>query len=123
MELELANLLLAAYLTGVIWIVQVVHYPLFAAVGREAWPAYEAAHRRRITLVVALPMLAQVPVALLLLPGALAWGNLACVAVAFGSTVLWLGPMHGPLEAHWDPAGHRRLVRGNWLRTAAWTAQ
>src|SRR5919199_6412005 len=106
MGLALANLLLAAYLTGVIWLVQLVHYPLFAAVGREAWPAYEAEHRRRITVVVAAPMLAQVPLAVLLLGGALAWANLACVAVAFGSTLGWLGPMHGPLEARWDPVLH-----------------
>jgi hypothetical protein len=123
MGLALANLLLAAYLAGVIWVVQVVHYPLFAAVGRGAWSAYEESHRQRITVVVALPMLLQLPLAVLLLPGALAWANLLCVAVAFGTTMAWLGPMHGPLQARWDPALHRRLVRGNWVRTAAWTAQ
>ena len=119
----LANLVLAAYLTGVIWLVQVVHYPLFAAVGARAWPAYEAAHRRRITWVVAVPMLAQLPVAAVLLPGALAIANACLVALAFLSTVAWLGPLHGRLQAGWDGALHRRLVRGNWLRTMAWTAQ
>jgi hypothetical protein len=123
MGLAIANLVLAAYLAGVIWIVQLVQYPLFAAVGREAWPAYEAGHRRRITFVVAAPMLAQLPLAVALLPGALAVANLACVAVAFGSTIGWLGPMHGRLQARWDPRAHRRLVLGNWVRTAAWTAQ
>jgi hypothetical protein len=123
MGLALANLVLAAYLAGLIWIVQVVHYPLFAEVGASAWPVYEAGHRRRITLVVAAPMLAQLPLAALLLPGALAAANLALVLVAFGATVAWLGPMHGRLQARWDARAHRRLVLGNWVRTAAWSAQ
>jgi hypothetical protein len=128
--LALANLLLAAYMTGLIWFVGVVHYPLFARVGRDAWAAYERAHRFRTTLVVGPPMLAQLPVGALLCldppPGAgtaLPVASLACTLVALGSTALVFGPAHARLEARWSPRDHRLLVRGNWLRVAAWTLQ
>lgn len=39
-------------MTGVMLVVAVVHYPLFALVGSAGWVSYEAAHLRRITFVV-----------------------------------------------------------------------
>jgi hypothetical protein len=44
---------------GIIWFVQVVHYPLMALVGRDGYPAYQAAHSRRTTFVVMPPMLVE----------------------------------------------------------------
>jgi hypothetical protein len=36
-------------MTGVIWIVQTVHYPLFALLGRDGFGEYAREHQRRIT--------------------------------------------------------------------------
>jgi len=124
--LELANFALAAYMTGVIWIVQVVHYPLFAAVGAAQWPAYEAAHRRRITAVVGPPMLAAPVVAAALLaarPGVLAGVNLALTAGLLLATALVFGRLHQELETTWSAEAHRRLLRLNGVRAVAWTGQ
>ena len=41
------HLAATAAMTGLIWFVQVVHYPLFAAVGADQFVAYEVAHQRR----------------------------------------------------------------------------
>ena len=126
MGLALANLVLAAYMTGVGWVVQLVHYPLFAAVGVGQWPAYEAAHRRRITVVVGPPMLAAPVVATALLarrPDALAGVNLALAAGLLLATATVFGSLHAGLEQSWSAAAHGRLLRLNALRTAAWTAQ
>lgn len=126
MALELANLILAAYMTGVMWIVQVVHYPLFAAVGDAQWPAYEAAHRRRITVVVGPAMLAQPLVAAAVLaarPDPLAGANLVLTATLLLSTVVVFGPLHDRLQAGLDAREHRRLLRNNVLRAAGWSAQ
>ncbi len=51
--LPLAHLLATALLPGLIWFVQVVHYPLFAAVGQEGFHAYERQHQRLKAFVVA----------------------------------------------------------------------
>ena len=53
------HLAATAVMTGLIWFVQVVHYPLFAAVGAEQFVAYEVAHQRRTSFVVGLPMLVE----------------------------------------------------------------
>lgn len=45
------------FMVGVIWFVQVVHYPLMAHVGRAEAVAYEKSHTRRTGWVVGPPML------------------------------------------------------------------
>jgi hypothetical protein len=110
------NLALAGYMTGVVWLVQRVHYPLLAHV---AAPRF-GGHARRITPVVGPPMLAQAAVAAPLAgEGALGAANAALVAVVLLSTVLVFGPMHSTLTAE----GVGRLVARNRLRTALWSAQ
>lgn len=121
-----ANLIVAAFLCGLIWTIQLVHYPLFAAVGRDAWPAYEDEHRRRITPLVLPVMAANVVLAVLLVAqehSAARVLNLALAGSLFVATGAVFGRMHVRLTEAWDDALHRRLVRLNWLRTAGWTAQ
>ena len=117
-------------MAGVIWFVQVVHYPLFAAVGAEGFAAYEAAHRRLTTRVVAPLMLVELAAAIGLLvrppaavPAWAAWVGLALLAVVWGSTFAVQVPLHERLSRGFDAAVHRRLVRGNWVRTMAWTVR
>lgn len=117
-------------LTGLIWLVQVVQYPLFAEVGAEAFPRYHAAHTRTITFVVLPLMGAELVTGLALAlrpPPSVAppwlWLGLALVGVVWMSTAGVQVPRHAALADGFDPAVHRALVRGNWLRTAAWTAR
>ena len=124
--LAVANLTIAAALAGLIWTIQLVHYPLFSSVGDEAWAAYEARHQRAITPLVLPLMLANVGVAVALIArdaSALAVLNLALAGGVFAATGAVFAPMHGRLAGAWDPELHRRLVALNALRTAAWTAQ
>jgi hypothetical protein len=125
--LEIANLVVAAALVGLIWTVQVVVYPAFALVGTDEWARYGAAHRRRITWVVAPLMLANVGLAAALLlddgPDALRVLNAALAGGVFAATGLIFAPMHGRLEETASPGAFARLVHGNWARTLAWTAQ
>jgi hypothetical protein len=119
--LEAVNLALAAYMTGVIWVVQVVHYPLFARVGADGWAAYHAEHSRRITPVVAPAMLAHAGVAVALVagrPGALAVVNLVLAA----GLLLVTGAVFARLHATLRPETLGRLLRLNALRAGAWTA-
>ena len=126
MGLPLANAAVACALTGLIWTIQVVHYPLFARVGEAEWRAYEREHQRRITLVVAPLMLANVALASALVldaATALRIVNLALAAGVFAATALVYSPLHGRLGDAYDRAAIERLVALNWWRTAAWTAQ
>lgn len=115
-------------MTGLVWFVQIVHYPLFPWVGGKSFADYEAEHTRRTTLVVGPVMLAELASALALLafqpPGVPAWALwlgmlllLVCWLVTFFVSV----PCHGNLARGFDPQAARKLVRTNWFRTAAWT--
>ena len=55
------------FMVGLIWFVQIVHYPLYANVGREQFPEYEALHNRMTTWVVGPAMLVELVTAVLLL--------------------------------------------------------
>jgi hypothetical protein len=117
-------------MAGLIWFVQVVHYPLMARVGVAEAPAFAAEHQRRTGWVVGPLMLVEAATAALLViappdgvPRAAAVAGLALVAVIWASTALLQVPRHREMLLGFDPAGHRRLVRGNWVRTAAWTAR
>ena len=115
-------------LTGLIWCIQVVHYPLFAAVGRDEFVRYEADHARLITLVVGPLMLVELGAAVWLaaarpagVPAWTAWTGLALVAAIWLSTAAIQVPCHAKLAAGFDADVHARLVSSNWIRTAAWT--
>lgn len=115
---------------GLIWFVQVVHYPLFLQVGVENFPAYEAAHANRTTYVVAPLMLLELATAgLLLLPGLRpgmisawqAWAGAALVGVIWLSTALLQVPLHDRLHAGYSADVIGKLVATNWIRTIAWS--
>lgn len=128
--LILLQLLSTAYLTGLIWFVQVVHYPLFAAVGSERFCDYEKRHVRATTAVVGPPMLIEVASAILLaftqIDRQIRMLNLIGVGLL---GLIWLStwmlqvPCHRLLECNHSDAVIRRLVRTNWLRTIAWTTR
>lgn len=128
--LLIANALVTGALVGLIWTIQVVHYPLFARVGAEGFAAYEAEHARRITFVVGPLMLAELVVAAAIpfvVQGAgdrtIAWIGLALVVAVWLVTAFASVPCHRRLAAGFDELAHRRLVATNWLRTIAWTAR
>ena len=117
-------------MTGLIWFVQVVHYPLFGRVGREGYGAYQEAHMRRTTWVVGPLMLLEAATALWMLlerpagvSAAAAWGGLALLAVIWAATALLAVPRHEALRRTFDAGTHSALVASNWVRTAAWTGR
>lgn len=124
------NAIATAFLAGVIWFVQVVHYPLFAAVPDDAAVAYAAEHQRRTGWVVSGPMVVEAATAVLLVADppagvgrALPVAGLLLVALLWAATWLLSVPCHRRLAAGPDPGAVRRLVATNWARTAGWTAR
>lgn len=118
------------FMTGVIWFVQLVHYPLMSRVGLEEFARYEAIHTRRTGWIVGPPMLIEAATALLVvlrpradIPAGQAWLGLALLSAIWLSTAFLQVPQHRRLEQGFDAAAHARLVRSNWIRTTAWTGR
>ena len=131
--LLLANLSSSLVMTGLIWFVQIVHYPLFASVGADGFSRYEAKHAQLTSFVVGPPMLIEAATSIALvfagrddtgrheLPLWAVVAGLVLVGVIWLSTAIILIPCHARLEAGFHGKTHRRLVNGNWIRTVAWT--
>jgi hypothetical protein len=115
------------FLVGLIWTIQIVHYPLFARVG-DGFATYERDHSQRITLVLALPWSLEAITAMWLVvftpSGVPVWlpvAGVVLLAATVVSTIVMQRPLHRRLGGGFDAAAHRRLVASNWLRVAAWS--
>jgi len=136
MVLLLFHFAMTCFMAGVIWIVQVVHYPLFANVGVGGYTDYQRLHMRKITWVVLPAMLLELLTAgLLFLPSFVGleeisnFGNAHILLVInvvllvfiWLSTALLQVPLHTKLTDQFSKSVHTRLVKTNWIRTILWT--
>ena len=128
MAILLLHLVSTLFMTGLIWFVQVVHYPIARLVGTESFGAYQRAHMQRTSWVVGPPMLLEAGSTLWLLftppVHAAPWLPVlgaALLGVVWLSTLLQQIPAHDALLAGYDAHHHRRLVGTNWVRTIGWT--
>ncbi len=129
--LLLANLVLSSFLTGLIWFVQVVHYPIFAKVPGSHFIAFQTTHMHTTGQVVAVPMLVELLLSVLLafvkLPGnwqVLNYSALACVVLIWIVTFFVSVPIHNQLvTVGFSQAFIQKLVATNCIRTAAWTVR
>ena len=126
--LFLLDIAATLYLWGVIWTIQLVHYPLFARVGAAQWADYHNAHTRLMTFVVLPAMVTELGTSGLLalnrpawLSPSLLWAGFACAVLTWGVTFFVSVPLHDALSRSFDPAAISRIVATNWLRTAFWT--
>lgn len=121
----LANLAVTSALIGLIWVVEVAVYPLYAKIGPESFASYHAGWSAAITLVVGPLMLAEVLAAAVLFAERPRLAMVAAIpiVVAWAVTALWSVPMHGKLSAGFTEAAWASLLMSNHVRTAAWTAR
>lgn len=118
-------------MVGLIWMVQVVHYPMFDRVGAEEFVRYEADHCRLITPVVGLPMLVEMFTAIAILfflwdrEDFRVWLTLS-LGLLIGiwlTTAFFSVPCHNKLAQGFNYESYRWLVATNWIRTALWTSR
>lgn len=124
-----ANLAGTGLMVGFIWTIQLLTYPMMKAVPADGFVAYELMHRNRVTALLAVlaptEIIAAAGVAAFVddVPGWLSIGAGALLFAIWLSTLLFYAPLHMRLSTGFDPVAHRRLVRTNWIRTAAWTVR
>lgn len=128
LSLLIMNAVVTWFMTGLIWFVQIVHYPLFDSVGSLEFQSYAVRHRHLTTMVVALPMITEITTALLLVilwkrsDAMLLW---VCFALVMA---IWICTAFGSVACHeklctsgFSATTHRWLLTSNWLRTILWT--
>lgn len=140
-----------AIMAGLIWFVQIVHYPLLARVGAAQREAYAVEHQRRTTFIVAPVMLVEAATAIAIAIAAqglvggsaalgqkhtaglvqiAAWLGVALLLIIWASTFFVQVPLHARLASAEEPGDAEevqrivhQLTRSNWVRTLAWSAR
>lgn len=123
-----AHLASTLYMVGVIWIVQILVYPLMERVGAENYSAYHNLHTTRIAPIVAPAMIIELLTAIYFVFASFEnvdrryfWINLALVLIIWISTFLLQVPLHEKLAAGFAAEVQQKLVLTNWIRTIAWS--
>lgn len=126
--LLLIHVAMTWFMTGVIWFVQLVHYPLLRFVGRENYERYHRMHMRRTTWVVMPAMLLELLTAILLLTIRPPFISMPLALIGLGLLILiWAAtfflqvPQHNRLEEGFNKRSYQLLVSTNWLRTLLWS--
>ena len=116
------------FLTGVIWIIQLVQYPFFSHFNGENFTKYHAGYTFWITPVVAPAMIVELigSIAILFYPpreidARLLYCGLFLTILIWLSTFFIQVPLHEKLAAGFDADAFNTLVKTNWIRTFAWT--
>lgn len=114
------------FMTGLIWLIQLVHYPSFRFVNPKRFSEFHEFHSRRITWIVLPIMALELTTAICLVyksPTMLWTLNLAGVVLIWLATAFLSVPSHARLGREGTANEMARLVRTNWIRTLIWSAR
>lgn len=124
--LEALHRFCVIYMTGIIWFVQLVQYPMLHLSNGKDHAAGHREYTRRMGLAVGPVMLAELALQLAWIvrtPDARSIAGGLLLFIIWASTIFLQVPCHRDLEEGYDPETHQELVRTNWIRTLAWTAR
>lgn len=109
-------------MTGVILVIQLIHYPGFAQIDKILFTNFHARHSKALGLIAGPMMCAELITALWLArsgaPGFVL--NAAAVLILWFLTFFISVPAHNHLAFGFDEKIWRRLLTTNWPRTILW---
>jgi len=121
----LIHIFATLFMCGLVWFVQVVHYPLFKEVPLKDFPAYQK--KNFVTGYVTVPVMFMELFSGLYLLFAeyshLFLANMILLAVIWGSTFLFQVPTHLALVETPSLKLFDKLINTNWIRTISWTVR
>ena len=120
------HLVLASIMVGVIWVIQLVHYPSFRFTDREKYVSFQIFHMRNISFIVVPVMILEFLSGLLLVlyhsnQESLLRISFILLLIIWLVTALFFAQIHQKLSKGYDETLVRKLVSFNWIRTLLWT--
>ena len=126
----LLNLVLAFIAVGLIWTIQLVHYPAMRFIPKERFVEYHNFHSMRISFLAIPLMVTELGTSLILFYQnynnaiqTIFLINLVIVALIWLSTFLIQVPLHNALSKEKQSEKLSKLICTNWIRTILWTAR
>ena len=113
-------------MVGVIWIMQIVHYPAFKYIRNSDYHVFQEFHMRRISFIVIPAMLAEIVTGSIILYLKIHLCILFKISFVFLiliwiSTGLVFSKIHNDLLKGFKNDIGEKLVQFNWIRTALWS--
>jgi len=128
MKIFWLNLSSTWFMVGLIWFIQLVHYPLFKYVGSEEFLVFHENHKLLITPVVGMVMVVELVTSAIILfqpPfGIRNWSSIigiVLLGIIWFSTAFFQIPFHNTLSLKYSENALMMLINTNWIRTICWS--
>ena len=118
------NFISTSFMVGVIWVIQLLHYPSFHFINDHKYIEFQYFHMQRISLIVIPAMLIELASALSLayfFRSTITIILLVLLLGIWGITFIFFTNIHQKLTNGYDRSIVCRLVQINWSRTALWS--
>ena len=120
------HLTATSVMVGVIWVIQLVHYPSFHFVELKQYNTFQRFHMSRISYVVIPAMLAELFTLILILISmdqidTLVLASAILLIFIWLMTAVFFSGVHQKLTLGYDQTVVDKLIKLNWGRTLLWT--
>ena len=122
----LGHLIFTSIMTGVIWVIQIVHYPSFHFIEKELYTAFQKFHMNKISIIVIPIMLAELITGMMLFLDKSSKSPFLIISFVI-LVLIWLitgvffSKAHKELMTGYQELVVNQLVVMNWIRTLLWT--
>ena len=122
----LGHLIFTSIMTGVIWVIQIVHYPSFHFIEKELYTAFQKFHMNKISIIVIPIMLAELITGMMLFLDKSSKSPFLIISFVI-LVLIWLitgvffSKAHNELMTGYQELVVNQLVAMNWIRTLLWT--
>ena len=122
----LGHLIFTSIMTGVIWVIQIVHYPSFHFIEKELYTAFQKFHMNKISIIVIPIMLAELITGMMLFLDKSSKSPILIISFVI-LVLIWLitgvffSKAHNELMTGYQELVVNQLVVMNWIRTLLWT--
>ena len=120
------HLIATSIMVGVIWVIQLVHYPSFHFIELKQYTTFQKFHMSRISFVVIPAMLTELFTLILFIISTDPIDTLVTVSglllvLIWLMTAVFFSGVHQKLTLGYDKTVVNKLVKLNWGRTLLWT--
>ena len=120
------HLIATSVMVGVIWVIQLVHYPSFHFIELKQYTTFQRFHMSRISYVVIPAMLTELFTLILIVISmdqidTLVLASAILLMFIWLMTAVFFSGVHQKLTLGYDQTVVDKLVKLNWGRTLLWT--
>ena len=115
-------------MVGVIWVIQLVHYPSFHFINKKDYEKFQDFHMKRITYIVMPTMLIELLTGVYLILSGLGEEitfiiSMALLGLIWLQTAIFFSRIHQKLTLGYQKRLVDSLVKINWARTVMWSGR